>query len=496
MPTTTRRYRPQPGPGAPPTPGAPPQGGSHGWLAVAVVLVGAVMAMLDTTIVNVALPSIRTALHASPASLVWIVSGYMLAYGLVLVPAGRVGDRIGHKRLFIAGMALFTLASVACGVSRTPVEIIVARVVQGLGAGVFYPAISATIQLAFSGPQRSKAFGMLGAVIGVSIAVGPVLGGLIIQAGGAADGWRWVFLVNLVIGVIALPLAAWLLSHPVERARRGIDPVGLGLLTVGLLLLLIPLIEGQPSGWPPWTYISLGASVPVLALLAAWEVRTDRRGGDALLKPGLLARSSFSAGAVFAIAFFAGFTSVLFTLSILWQVGLGRSALASGLVITPFALGSLVGAASSARVAARLGRMVLVIGCLLVGAGLAGAAAALYLTAPSPGGWELAAPLLVAGLGSGLVLAPNQDFVLANVTRREAGAAGGILTTAQRTGSAIGVAVIGTVLFGTVSVRPGPDGLARGFTHSAELAMLASVAFVFVALLLVIALPRQVPSRR
>ena len=158
------------------------------------VLVGAFMALLDTTIVNVALRAIHTSLRASPASLEWMVSGYALAYGLVLVPAGRIGDRIGHKRQFIAGLALFTLASVACGISRTPDQIIAARVVQGFGAGVFYPAISATIQLAFTGPQRSKAFGTLGAVIGVSTALGPVLGGLIIQAGGAATaggGYSW-----------------------------------------------------------------------------------------------------------------------------------------------------------------------------------------------------------------------------------------------------------------------------------------------------------------
>ncbi len=493
---TGRAGSPAPQTGAGPVPGAPSQAGGPGWRAVAVVLVGAFMALLDTTIVNVALPAIHTSLRASPASLEWIVSGYALAYGLVLVPAGRIGDRIGHKRQFIAGLALFTLASVACGISRTPDQIIAARVVQGFGAGVFYPAISATIQLAFTGPQRSKAFGTLGAVIGVSTALGPVLGGLIIQAGGAADGWRWVFMVNLLIGAIALPLAAWLLPRPTARARRGIDPAGLGLLTAGLLLLLIPLIEGQPNGWPAWTYLSLGGSVPVFLLLAAWEVRTDRRGGDALLKPGLVARSSFSAGAVFALVFFAGFTSVFFTLSILWQVGLGRSALATGLIMTPFALGSLVGAANSARLSARLGRMVLVTGCLLVGVGLAGTAAVLYLTAPHPGGWELAGPLLAAGLGSGMVIAPNQDFVMADVPRQEAGTASGTLSAAQRIGSAIGIAVIGTVLFGTIKIRPGPDGLAHAYSHSAQLAMLASVAFVLIALVLVVALPRQVPSRR
>src|ERR1700733_16163130 len=146
-----------------------------GWRAVSIVLVGAFMALLDTTIVNVALPTIKDSLHASPASLEWVVSAYALAYGLVLVPAGRAGDRFGHKPLFLIGLTIFTLASVACGLAQHPDEIVIARVVQGFGAGVFYPAISATIQLSFTGPARSRAFGVLGATIGVSTAIGPLL---------------------------------------------------------------------------------------------------------------------------------------------------------------------------------------------------------------------------------------------------------------------------------------------------------------------------------
>src|SRR3984957_13700986 len=181
-------------------------GAGHGWRAVAVVLVGAFMALLDTTIVTVALPTIRTGLHASPAALEWVVSAYALAYGLALIPAGRAGDRFGHKPLFLIGLTIFTLASVACGLAQNQGEIVAARTVQGLGAGLFYPAIAATIQLAFSGPRRSKAFGVLGATIGVSTALGPVLGGLIIAGAGSQDGWGWVVLVNLFIGAVTLPL--------------------------------------------------------------------------------------------------------------------------------------------------------------------------------------------------------------------------------------------------------------------------------------------------
>jgi EmrB/QacA subfamily drug resistance transporter len=485
-----------PAPGSPtaqPSTGERPAPPGHGWEAVSIVLVGAFMALLDTTIVNVALPSIRTGLHASSASLEWIVSGYALSYGLALVPGGRAGDRFGHKRLFLIGLTIFTLASVGCGISQSQGQIVAARIVQGLGAGLFFPAISATIQHAFTGPARSKAFGVLGAVIGASTAMGPLLGGLIIAAAGTQDGWRWVFLVNLFIGAVAIPMAAWRLPAAVSRTRRGFDPVGLSLLTGGLLLLLIPLVEGQQYGWPAWTWICLACCAVVFALLAVWERRADKRGGDPLLKPGLLRQTSFSAGAIFAIAFFAGFSSIFFTLSILWQEGLGHSALITGLVIAPYSVGTLTAAANSDKLSARLGRMVLVLGCTLLLAGLGLTIVVIHLTAPAPGGWDLVGPLLLAGLGTGMTIAPNQDFVLATVPRQEAGTASGILGTSQRLGTAIGIAVIGTVLFGTLHVVPGPSAVATAFTHSAQLALLANLGFMALALILVLALPRTIP---
>jgi EmrB/QacA subfamily drug resistance transporter len=469
-------------------------GDGHGWRAVSIVLVGAFMALLDTTIVNVALPSIRTGLHASSASLEWIVSGYALAYGLALVPSGRAGDRFGHKRLFLIGLTIFTLASVACGISQTQGEIVAARIVQGLGAGLFFPSISATIQHSFTGPARSKAFGVLGAVIGVSTALGPLLGGLIIGGVGVHDGWRWVFLVNLFIGAVAIPMAAFRLPRAEARTKRGFDPVGLVLLTGGLLLLLVPLVEGQPDGWPTWTWVCFGACIVAFALLARWEVRVEKTGGDPLLKPGLVRQTSFSAGAVFAIAFFGGFSSIFFTLSILWQEGLGHSALMTGLVIAPYSLGALVSAANSDKLSARLGRMVLVLGCSLLLVGLAFVVLVIHLTSPDVSGWTLIAPLLVAGIGTGMTIAPNQDFVLATVPRQEAGTAAGILGTSQRVGTAVGIALIGTVLFGSLKLVPGPHAAASAFARSAQLALLANLGFMFVALILVLALPRQIPE--
>jgi len=481
-------------PTAQPSPGPAPAPAGHGWEAVSIVLAGAFMALLDTTIVNVALPSIRTGLQASPASLEWIVSGYALSYGLALVPGGRAGDRFGHKRLFLTGLTIFTLASVGCGLAQDQGQIVAARIVQGLGAGLFFPAISATIQHAFTGPARSKAFGVLGAVIGASTAMGPLLGGLIIAAAGTAAGWRWVFLVNLFIGAVAIPVAAWRLPRSAARNRRGFDPAGLLLLTGGLLLLLIPLVEGQQDGWPAWTWICFACSAVAFAALAAWERRAERRGGDPLLKPALLRQTSFSAGAIFAVVFFGGFSSIFFTLSILWQAGLHHSALITGLVIAPYSVGLLAAAANSDRLSARLGRMVLVLGCALLIAGLAVTILVIHVTAPATAGWDLIGPLLVAGLGTGMTIAPNQDFVLATVPRQEAGTASGILGTSQRLGTAIGIAVIGTVLFGTLRFVPGPAAVASAFSHSAQLALLANLGFLVLALILVLALPRQIPG--
>ena len=323
-----------------------------------------------------------------------------------------------------------------------------------------------------------------------------LLGGLIIAGAGTHSGWRWVFLVNLPIGAVALPMAAWQLPRARSHVRRQFDPAGLCLLSSGLLLLLIPLVEGKQENWPAWCYACFAGCAVVFAALARREVHAERHGKDPLLKPSLLAHSSFSAGAVFAVVYFAGFTSVFFTISILWQEGLARSALMTGLIAVPFSFGSLVSAANSDKLSAAMGRMVLATGCAMTGTGLALAALVIHLTAPDPSGWDLAGPLLLAGLGSGIVIAPNQDFALARVPSQEAGTASAILGAAQRTGSAIGIAVISTVLYGNLNVHPGPDAVASAFSHSSQLALLANVAILALALILVLAPPRPIPSRR
>ena len=468
------------------------------WRALGVLLIGMFMSLLDATIVNVALPTIRTSLDASEATLSWIISGYALAFGLALIPAGRLGDRYGHKWVFFSGLALFTVASLACGLAQDGTQLIVARVVQGFAAGIYVPAVTAYIQLLFAGRTRGRAFAVMGAVIGVSSALGPLVGGLLIQAFGEANGWRLVFVVNLPIGIIALIAAAFLLPAGSESSGRseGVDGLGLLLLSGGLVAILVPLIEGQDQGWPPWTYLTLTGGIALIALFGAWEVSVAARGRTPLVPPPLFSHPAFTGGVILAMVYFAAFVSIFFTISILWQAGLGHTALESGVVSIPFALGSIAGASQSGRLAARIGRTVLVIGTGMVAAGLIALWLVLMLVTPGElTSWDLLLPLLVAGTGSGLFIAPNAQFIIATVDRQEAGAASGVIATMQRVGSAIGIAIIGSVFFGTLSLpgtgSPTATDLADAFTHSATSALAVSAAFAVVSFLLVFALPQR-----
>ncbi|MGX5681371.1 MFS transporter [Schumannella luteola] len=463
------------------------------WLALVVLLAGMFMALLDTTIVNVALPTIRTSLDASEATLSWIISGYALAFGLVLIPAGRIGDRFGHKWVFFTGLAIFTAASVWCGLAQDSTHLIIARVVQGLGGGIFFPPVQAFIQLMFPPQKRGKAFGIMGAVIGISSALGPIVGGLLIQAIGEENGWRWIFAVNVPIGILALIAAVVLLPSGSEGKKLSTDVVGLALVSGALVALLVPLIQGQDEGWPLWTYLSLAGGVLLLVAFAFWERRLAARGVEPLVPPHLFSHPAFTGGTVLALVFFAAFTSIFFTISILWQAGLGHTALESGLVSVPFAIGNIIGASQSDRLAQRLGRRVLVIGNGLLSIGLIALFLILLLTPTADlTNWELLPALLVAGFGAGLFIAPNARFIVATVDRAEAGAASGVIGTMQRIGSAVGIAVIGSVLFGNIGEITGPADVAGAFGQAATPALAVSAAFAVAAFALVFALPKRV----
>lgn len=329
--------------------------GAAPWRALALVLVGAFMAVLDTFIVLVAAPALQADLHATAADVQLVLAGYQLTYALALITGARLGDRFGRRRLFMTGMALFTLASVGCALAPGAGSLIAARLVQGLGAAAMFPQVFAVIQVLIPAGKRPKAFGALGAVIGMATMSGQLIGGVLISADLFGSSWRPVFWVNVPVGVVTLLLAGLFLPETRAPRARRLDLPGAAVLTVALFLLVVPLVEGRAYGWPLWTWLSLAASVPAFALLCLVERRVEAAGGTPLVRLGLLGERPFAVGMTLVVLTYAGINSLFLVLSLTLQDGLRRDALGAGLVYTPFAvaffLTSLLAAGSPATAA-------------------------------------------------------------------------------------------------------------------------------------------------
>ena len=449
------------------------------WRALAVVLVAGFMVLLDVSIVNVALPSIAAGIHAGDNALQWVVSGYALAFGLVLVAGGRIGDARGRRPTLVLGLVIFTLASAACGAAQTPLMLVVARLIQGVGGGMVTPQNSGLIQGLFRGEERGRAFGLFGGVIGISTAVGPLVGGLLIHFAGTGSGWRWIFLVNVPIGILAIVLAFRTVPKA-EKQKKGqhndYDPVGAMILGVATVLVLLPFVESRTwSGSLKWTLL-----VPAALLgyaFVRWERAYRGRGREPMVNLDLFSHRSYAFGSVLGLAYFAGFTAVFFIYSQFLQDGVGYSALRAGLASLPWAVGSALSAGLAGRVVFRIGRALVAIGLVLVIVGLIGAWVAIGLVDGTMVGSAVAAPFFVAGIGNGLVISPNQSLTLSEVPPAQGGAAGGVLQTGQRIGSAAGIAAVGSLFYSQL-----PD-----FQGAIRTGFLVVTAFVLVALAVAVA---------
>ncbi|WP_199906916.1 MFS transporter [Aeromicrobium chenweiae] len=459
------------------TPELSPEEQSRRWRALAVCLGAGAMTLLDISIVNVALPSIREGLGAGNSTIQWVVAGYALAFGIVLVPAGRLGDARSRRTVFLWGVALFTLSSAACGAAQTPMMLAAARVVQGLGGGLITPQISGFIQNLFRGPERGRAFGLFGTTIGVSTAIGPLLGGVLVHVGGDDWGWRLVFYVNVPIGILLLFLAARNLPTTDKGPKQSLDPVGVALFGAAMFLVLLPLVQGsQDSSLAQRPWWLMGVAVALLAVFVVWERRWGARGRETLLDLSLVRVQSFVLGLGVGTLYFAGFTSIFIILTLYLQEGLGYSPLEAGFSQVPFAVGSATSAWIGGRLVERFGRALVVLGLALVTAALV-AIDVLVPHLDGDIGLKLAPILLVAGLGGGLVISPNVTLSLDEVAPARAGAGGGLLQTAQRVGSAIGVAIVLALFF--ERVRSTDGDFADALSYSLH------VTIVFVALALV-----------
>ena len=454
------------------------------------LLIPAFVTLLAVSSVNVILPAVSHSLSAGTTGLQLVVSGYALVFGVALVPAGRAGDVMGRGRLFVIGMLLFGVGALASGLAPDVVTLNLARVVMGVGSGLLNPQVTGMIQQYYSGEARGRAFGLFGAVIGVSVALGPVLSGGFIGWLGDDWGWRASFLINVPLALAGiwaahryLPASAWRRgsgtdqtgrAHATGAAHRSgvdLDPVGMGLLAAGTLLIMIPFMEASVGAWI-WGLEAAG--IGVVGAWVAWEKRYRARGGAPMVDLSLLTIPSFAYGSLAIAVYFLGYTSVWIIVAQYVQAGLGSTALASGLIGVPAALAASVTAAVAGRRVIRVGRVMVLGGMVLGMAGLLASIGIIHMHARagwSP--WWLTLTLLVLGVGQGLVVSPNQALSLADVPLEYAGAAGGILQTGERIGASIGIAAVMGLTFRVSH--------SSGWEAAAQAGLLAVVAAIAVS---------------
>jgi EmrB/QacA subfamily drug resistance transporter len=416
------------------------------WGALLLFVVAAFMDLLDGTIVQVALPSIQRDLHVSDAGLQWTVSAYTLAFSLLLITGSRLGDRIGRKRTFLLGLRGFVAASALVAAAQDPGMLIGFRALQGAAAALMLPQVLTFIQTEFDPEPRRAAFAVYGMMLALAGASGPLLGGVLVQANVAGWGWRTIFLVNIPLGVTALVLGSRVIpASPPNRDSR-LDPAGTLLITLALLAVFYPLIEGRQLGWPAWSFVCIGAFVPLLAAFAIIELRSRQP----LIDFSLFRRRGPAIGLGIALVFF-GTTSFFFLLTLFLQLGLGYSALRTGVTFVPFSLGIIMGSGGAAPLGKKYGRHAVTAGAFLMT--LAIVSMAVIARAAMPG-WYLAPSLAVAGVAFGVVSGTLADIVLGQLPASKAASASGVVNTVIQLGSVAAIAVIGVLFFGALGQHP------------------------------------------
>jgi EmrB/QacA subfamily drug resistance transporter len=449
--------RPHPGAG-PPSPALNPKR----WLILFVILAAECMDLLDGTVVNVAAPTIHHDLHASATSLQWIIGAYPMALAVGLLTGGRLGDLFGRRRMFLLGAAGFTVASVLCGLAPSTGTLIAARIVQGLAGALMLPQGLGVLREVFPGEEFAKAFGLFGPVMGCAAMIGPILGGGIVSLDVLGTGWRGVFLVNLPLGLLAVAGASRVLPRSSVRHARELDLAGVAIAGVAATAIVYPLIQGRVLGWPTWCYGLIAAGVALFGVFGVHLRRRVAAGRDPLVQPSIFAHRGYSAGALVLMLYFGGMIGATLALTLFLQLGEGFSAIHAGLTLIPFPLGTGLTAPLAGTVLARRpGRMLIQLGTVVSIVGYAAIAVLAghvsHLTT-----WELAAPLLVVGMGMGLFVVPAFGTIIAAVTDAEAGSASGALNALQQLSSGIGVAVLGTIFFSVL----GHHGFSEALRHT------------------------------
>ena len=455
------------------------------WAALVACLLAGFLVLLDGSMINVALPSIERSLELTPTEVTWTLSGYILAFGLTLVTAGRLGDDYGRRRMFIIAIILFLISALFCGAAQNGTWLLISRVARGFTAGLLNPQIIGLIQQMFTGRERGKAFGFYAATVGISTAVGPLLGGGIMALAGPEIGWRFVFYISVPFGLAALFLAVRLLPRQGATGSGGrLDLVGAALLGLGVISVLLPVIQaGEAESTPSWWLIAVGFAI--FGVFFLWERRLELQDKHPLVKLKLLSMRSYSTAALTGFCFFAAQPSIFVLCQIYFQRGLQFTPLQAALATMPYAIGSATTAIIGGRIVHRYGRWLVTAGCLVttVGVGLAATTAS---TGTSETTILLMGSLLLGGLGAGMVIAPNQTLVMSEIPKQEGGTAAGVYQTGLRVGSSIGVPLAMTLYFIGLAGTSGdvPTAVSMGMTTTTSIFAVALLVTLASAVLL------------
>lgn len=441
------------------------------WRVLAVLLATLLMMMISVSIVNVVLPSVQSGLGASQADLQWVLAGYALTFGVLLVAAGRAGDIYGRGAIFLTGVLIFTLSSIAAGMAVNPLNLNLARAAQGIGSGLINPQIMGMIQHYFRGKERGRAYGSVGTVLGVSVALGPLLGGALIAWLGSDAGWRWTFLINVPVGITAIVLALRWFPRPLftgagmrsrQAARRlapgtggpvakrtDMDPVGGILLGLGVLAVLLPFVQGRET---PWVWWLLPAGLGLVAGWVFWEKKYAARGRSPMVDLRLFQIKSYTMGTAVAGLYFVGMPSVWVLVAIYVQQGQGFSAFQAGLLGLPAAACTAIGSHLAGLRVMEYGRKIVISGLLCALTGLLICLVVIELHALGViGMWWLLVGLAFLGLAQGAVISPNQALTMLEIPLESVGSAAGVMQTSQRMGTAVGMAMITAIFFAVLA---------------------------------------------
>ncbi|WP_432840181.1 MFS transporter [Dactylosporangium sp. CA-092794] len=452
------------------------------WAILGLVLLADALDMIDSTITNIAAPTIARDLAGGEGLIKWLGTAYMLAMGVLLVTGGRLGDKFGQRRLFLTGMAGFTAASAVAGLAPNPAVLILARIVQGAFGALLIPQGAAIMTKAFSRDLLTKAFSLFGPLLGLATVGGPVLAGFVIDADLFGLSWRPIFLINVVLGVAGLAIASRIL--PADEGDRAtvLDGWGAGLLAATMFGLLYGLVEGSANGWSPAAILAVIGGL-VAFVLFAYRQRTA---AYPLIKPSLLGNRGFSSGLLTGLAVFAATTGLIYVLSLFIQQGLHVSPRNASFALLPLTLGIIASAfAAMGGLVARLGRTLIFIGLAVV---LAGGAWILALTVTAGTGlslWALAPALFVTGVGMGCCYSTVFDVALGDIDPDEAGSASGSLSSVQQLAAGIGSAAITSIFF---------HAAGAGLAHAVTVTLVVALCLVAIGFPLVTLMPRNAPA--